>query len=65
MIGSFVLSLGDVWMLIAHVFVMFRGMFVIHLWAGSEGNHNAPSLRGFTTGFMSHVIRLVGRLALS
>ena len=31
MIGSLFLSLGDVWMLIAQVFVMCLGMFVIHI----------------------------------
>ena len=50
MIGSLVLSLGDVWMLIAQVFVMCLGMFVIHTLAASEVNHNARSLGGVVNG---------------
>lgn len=50
MIGSLVLSLDDVWMLIAQVFVMCLGMFVIHTLAASEVNHNARSLGGVVNG---------------
>jgi len=50
MIGSLLLSLGDVWMLIAQVFVMCLGMFVIHTLAASEVNHNARSLGGVVNG---------------
>ncbi len=50
MIGSLVLSLGDVWMLIAQVFVMCLGMFLIHTLAASEVNHNARSLGGVVNG---------------
>ena len=50
MIGSLVLSLGEMWMLIAQVFVMCLGMFVIHTLAASEVNHNARSLDGVVNG---------------
>ncbi len=50
MIGVLVLSLGDIWMLIAQVFVICLGMFVIHPLAASEVNHNARSLGGVVNG---------------
>ena len=50
LIGSLILSLGDLWMLIAQVFVMCLGMFVIHTLAASEVNHNARFLGGVVNG---------------
>ena len=50
MIEVLVLSLGDIWMLIAQVFVICLDMFVIHPLAASEVNHNARSLGGFING---------------
>ena len=47
LIGSRILSLGDVWMLIAQVFVMCLDMFIIDTLASTEDNHNARSLGGF------------------
>ena len=50
MIGSLVLALGTIWMLIAQVFVMCLGMFLVHTLAAGEVNHNAGSLGGVVNG---------------
>ena len=50
MVVSLVLSLGDIWMLIAQVFVLCLGMFLIHTLAASEVNQNARSLGGVVNG---------------
>ena len=50
MLGSLVLSLGDLWMLIEQVFVMCLGMFVIYTLAYAEVTHNARSLGGVVNG---------------
>ena len=50
MIGVLVLSLGDIWMLIAQVFLMCLGIVVIHTSASAEVNHNARSLGGVVNG---------------
>jgi YNFM family putative membrane transporter len=50
MIGSLFLSLGDVWMFIAQIFLICLGMVVIHTLASAEVNHNARSLGGVVNG---------------
>ena len=50
MIGSLVLALGTIWMLIAQVFVMCLGMFLVNTLAAGEVNHNAGSLGGVVNG---------------
>ena len=50
MIGFLILSLGNVWMLIAQVFVIYLSMLVIHTLAALVVNHNARSLGGVVNG---------------
>lgn len=56
MIGSLILSLGDVWMLIAQVFVMCLDMFIIDILAAQRTIITRVRWVVLSTSFISYII---------